>query len=43
MLIAVLTVLVFTVPLPSVELLKLSDVGFNVTVSALPATDAVIG
>jgi hypothetical protein len=42
-LIAVETVRVLTAPLPSVELLKFSDVGFNVTVSALAATEAVIG
>jgi hypothetical protein len=43
MLIAVLTVRVFTAPLLNVELRKSSVVGLSVTVRALPATDAVIG
>jgi hypothetical protein len=37
------TVLVLTVPLPIVELRKDNPVTFNVTVSALAATEAVIG
>ena len=41
--IAVETVRVLIVPLPSVELLKFKEVGFSVTVSALAATEAVIG